>query len=153
MANFTASELVFGLFACLSIGIFVWGVRIRLRWIRSKYWPSTRGIITASSRRVNEDHRPNASSVTYGASVQYSYVAARQPFTGTRVTFGDYSASNPSHAAAILGRYPKGREVTVYYDPEDPSYSVLERNIGGNWILLTVGGLFAVILLYLLFRG
>jgi hypothetical protein len=152
MSQSVASRFLLGLFACISIGIFIWGIRTRLRWMSSKNWPSTRGVITASTLATDNSNNGTNSSVTYGASVKYSYSVAGQPLTGTKVTFGDYSTSNPAHANSVRGRYPRGREVVVYYDPEDPSYAVLERDIGGNWILLVVGGIFAAITLTILFR-
>jgi hypothetical protein len=146
--------VLFAILALVFWGLVAWGLWTRVRWLGSRNWPSTRGTITASSRTESKSNDPSThqSTVTYGASVHYDYIADRRPFTGSRVTFGDYETSNPAHAASILARYPKGREVTVWYDPDDPSYAVLEREIGGNWIVLLVGGILGGITTFLFFR-
>jgi hypothetical protein len=80
--------------------------------------------------------------------VRYEYVVGGRTYTCDRVSFGDHSSSDAARAQAIVKRYPKGRKVTAYYDPEDPSLAVLERGTSGwtyaplgmGLLLLVIGG-------------
>ncbi len=153
MADSLQDKMVLGILACFSMGTVLFAIRVRRRCNASKHWPSTRGIIVSSTRTRDPNYDSATSPVIYGAEICYEYSIEGQPFTGSRVTFGDYSASWPAHARGILIRYPVGREVLVYYDPKIPSFAVLERELGGNWILVTAGCLFAAVSLFLLLRN
>ena len=51
----------------------------------------------------------------------------------------------PSFVNERVAQYPHGSEVTVYYDPKDPTQSVLERTSSATWWLLVVAlGLWAL---------
>lgn len=76
----------------------------------------------------------------YGATIVYEYVVAATTHTSDKVTFGDFSSSDSSHARGILERYPKGSRVTVYYDPADPGTAVLEPGATGTNYILLAGG-------------
>jgi len=60
------------------------------------------------------------------ARVAYEFTVAFHPWRGRRVSFAEVIAG--PDAAAVLARYPVGASVPVYYDPADPSKSVLERD-------------------------
>jgi len=57
--------------------------------------------------------------------VRYAFAANGRSFVGERISFGDDTGG--ANTQATLARYPVGREVTVYFDPDDPGDSVLER--------------------------
>ena len=59
--------------------------------------------------------------------MRYRYVVGGRERTGDRVCFGDgLGVSWRSSAERRAGRYPVGRKVSVFYDPEEPDVSVLE---------------------------
>ena len=72
--------------------------------------------------------------MTYGAEALYSYNLDGNAYWGNRVSFGEYSSSSVSHANKILAAYTAGKTTKVFYDPADPSKSVLEP--GFNWAIL-----------------
>ncbi len=78
-------------------------------------------------------------STTYGATVQYKYLVDGQELRGNRRTFSNVRTSSVRNTQKILARYPLGGSVDVYYDPDDPSSSVLEPGVGAStYILLLV---------------
>ena len=109
-------------------------------------WPSSPGQIISSSvesRRSTGDS--GRSSTTYHAEIFYEFSVAEITFNGTRIAYGDYGSSSPSHARQIVNRYPKGTSVTVYYMPENPEECLLEPGLHAQaWMLPGLGLIFFV---------
>ena len=78
--------------------------------------------------------------------VEYEFPVAFHPWRGLRVSFAEVIAG--PDAAAVLARYRVGTSVPVYYDPADPSKSVLERDPPAFFksIYLVLAAIAAVIL-------
>lgn len=77
----------------------------------------------------------------FRSRVIYSFGADGQIYGGDRVAFGANAAS--TLAGLISGaadRYPAGSEVTVYYNPDNPAESVLERRAAGLVIIWVLAG-------------
>lgn len=95
-------------------------------------WPSTPGVIT--EMRITET-RGNDGGRETTAVVKYSYAVNGKTYQGDRVKVE--MATNPTDAQ----RYPKGTQVTVFYNPKQPGDAVLEQGGGGAWFtgLLGIG--------------
>ena len=65
-------------------------------------------------------------------------------YEGNTISFGNVSHSERSDAQNELKSYPKGKEVKVYFNPEDPDDSVLKKGV--VWPMWIVIGIGAVIL-------
>src|SRR5262249_43421100 len=81
------------------------------------------------------------------AEVSYSFTVGTNTYHSNRFSLGkDHSES--ANVVATLKRYPPGKTVTVYYNPENPNECILERqdrsNIGQAW--RGIAALFAWIL-------
>ena len=59
--------------------------------------------------------------------VEYEYSVGFHKFVGKRVSFAEVTAGPDARAA--IARYPAGTAVTVFYDPANPSESVIEREL------------------------
>ena len=72
--------------------------------------------------------------------VEYVYRVDGRDYHGTRLALGADVAASRDFAEATVARYPAGREVTVHFDPANPSFAVLEARIAFAWLtlLLTV---------------
>ena len=146
----TTSARLFGLlFVALGIAISVWGAVLLTRAKASVSWPSVEGKIIAASVKTQtatpSGGRTRATSRTYKANVSYEYSVGGTRYSSDKVSFGEYGDSDPEHARGIVGRYPAGKTVQVYYNPEKPDVAVLEP--GASWssyVPLGVGILFAL---------
>ncbi len=130
-----------GLFALIGLMILGFGIREYFKAQASTGWPSVEGVVLRSEMDV--DHSSSSSggsSTTYGADVAYEYQQGGTRRTGDRVEFGEISTGDSSDAQQVLDRYPVGREVTVYYNPEDPADSVLEPGVSGSTFFLPLFG-------------
>jgi len=103
-------------------------------------WPTGPGVITRSwfcTRTVNGD-------VVYsGPCIEYRYRANGQTFTASSIDTGEFAQRGWSSIPDI---YEEGREVQVYYDPNNPGISRLAADIAlGDWITTIIGALMAAL--------
>jgi len=116
-------------------------------------WQKTQGVVQSSELSVR--HRPDSdgsSSTQYYPRVVYNYQVKGTNYTNNALTFGKANTSKKKANLAVA-KYPAGASVQVYYDPADPTKSVLEteaRGFVGNLlmgVLLIVVGVVTIIFL------
>jgi hypothetical protein len=101
------------------------GIRNFVQTSESVNWPIAQGIIRTSSVEYHSSNKGG----TYHAHIFYNYNLNGATYSGDRVAYGDYGSSNPSHAQEIVNRYPAGKNVTIYYMPNEPEECLLEPGI------------------------
>jgi hypothetical protein len=132
------------IFALLGGGILATAIMLARRALASRTWPETTGRVTAVSvARVwlgrGSLHFPE---------VRYEYRVSDERLLGTRLGF---AARLPwlSYGAAIYAlqhQYPRGRTVTVRYNPSDSRDAVLEPGVrAGLRALIGTGVLLIVV--------
>lgn len=90
----------------------------------AKNWAFTTGKIVTSRVEVSGgDH------TTVSPHVVFQYSVYGREYSGSQIKAGDVHISSYSSRTAYdtVDKYPVGSEVTVYYDPENPEQSALER--------------------------
>jgi hypothetical protein len=85
--------------------------------------PVTGRVLTSKVVRKSGTNRYTSPAVTY------EYEAAGKAYRGETILPGWIKNSGPRSAQRIVARYPKGAQVTVYYDPADPAKACLERYV------------------------
>ena len=107
---------------------------------KSRSWPTASGTVLDSGMESHQSRDDDGDiKTTYGATIQYKYTVDGQEFVGDRRTFSNVRTSSVRNTEKILERYPRGSSVDVFYDPDDPSSSVLESGVGAaTYILLLV---------------
>jgi hypothetical protein len=129
---------VFAVIAMLTVGTLT-----KYREVREvARWPKTSGRIVKSSsesrsivthiepggRHDSSEWRSRTNTeVRNFAAIVFDYSIGGRRHTGTRVGI----RADPGNAgvAETLARYPVGKKVDVFYDPAQPSRSVLERDL------------------------
>lgn len=103
----------------------------------AKQWPSTIGIVFASSVERRPTHRRRYANY---AIVRYSYQVGERTYQNAKVSLG--SAASGLAAKRVVARYPVGAQVMVFYNPQDPSEAVLERKnsmqLAALWLTLII---------------
>jgi len=87
-------------------------------------WASTTGKVVTSRVEVSGgDH------TTVSPHIVFQYTVYGKEYSNSQIKAGDIHMSTYSsrNAYDIVDKYPAGSEVTVYYDPENPEQSALER--------------------------
>ena len=116
---------------------------------KSRSWPVASGTVIQSVMETHHDTDDDGStSTTYGVKVHYTYSVGGREYESWRRTFSEVRTNSMRRTQEILGRYPQGANVEVYYDPADPSSAVLETGVGtssyvflGLAIVLVLAGL------------
>ena len=117
----------------LGAGSIYWGGLLYRQAEASQSWPSIDGLIVSSQIKENHD-RVNV--VTYNAAVEFAY-----DVEGNRYTSKHASRGNSSEAREVVNRYPAGKPVKVFYDPQKPDFGVLEPGVNADNYLVLAGGL------------
>lgn len=134
------------------VGAVAFACAVRgLRLGRASFnWPSTHGIVI-DSHVVKSRSTKSGGGTSYYPQVKYRFEVDGNEY---EVDVWTYHALEMSKKIAeeICERYSKGREVMVYYDPENPRHAVLKPGVNtGNYficfvitILLAVVGLLII---------
>lgn len=127
--------------ASIGFVILSFGATNLARDYRSLHWPSTQGIIMSAS--MTQIRQFGSHKSYFSADVQYDYQVGGVSYTGSQVSFGGFWGRSESHARQILDRYPKGKQVAVFYAPDKPEAAVLEPQITDRtWTPLAFGVFF-----------
>lgn len=117
----------------------------------TKAWPSTSGEIRSAEveeeeRRERQDNGGYRTRYTYTPRVTYAYTIQGVEYTGHRIRADD-SGGGRDKAYDTINDFPVGSIVDVYYDPSDPSSSVLRQGADpvAVWVFGGIGGLLLVL--------
>ena len=99
----------------------------------SDSWEETTGkVLKASYKEANfgSVKSKNPRSSTYLLDFEYEYKAHGKNHRSKKPLFYDLTLSD--EITEFIDRYPEGKEVQVYYDPNDPDRAVLEKTMTGK---------------------
>lgn len=132
-------EKIVGLVVLLvAIGAVAGAGYLYLKSRSTRNWPAVSGLITKSGTR--SQYGPNDSGApTTIADVWYTYTVDGIAYHNDTISRAQYGTNDPSHAVKEARRYPAGRKVIVYYNPEDPQDSILEHKTPWGFIGIFAG--------------
>ena len=102
--------------------------------LRARSWIGVPGRIVSSKsvdRLVPRPGVDNGKEKRNFADVIYEFKIGNQKHRGTRVTIGEDLGNGD--VAETLIRYPSGKDVTVFYNPKNPTQCVIEREPPKNF--------------------
>jgi hypothetical protein len=111
----------------------------------------TRATILSST--LSGPPRTSQKDTSYTLKVRYQYAGGNSLETATTFNYLGVSYGTLREANAALQRYPEGAQVTAYYDPKDPSRSVLDRTSPRLGWPMFIMAIFMAIGVYLLQSG
>lgn len=130
-------------------GIFatIFGIRNRRKASASQNWPAAAGVIANAWVQENQDTDEDGyTSTTYTPKWEYQYKVGQETYSSSRISFGGVTGyGRRKKAQEELNRFPVNSQVRAYYDPTNPSDSVLVQGTKG-----TMGGIIAGIVLMVL---
>lgn len=125
------------IFGLAGIGMLVKYFLDKKKAGESQNWSSAMGKITESyvRRKVSTDSDGDTTT-SYYPEVRYTYQYLGTEFSGDRIAFGGKVGGGQNKAYTAISSYPVGKDVTVYYDPNNPEDAVLERRMAGATYLI-----------------
>jgi hypothetical protein len=127
------------------VALTAWGVHVAREAINSRSWPTVEGtVIVSETRHVSASQSPDRRS-SYEPEVAVEYEVDGQTLICDRITFTTISFDRAILVHELLGSYPVGKKVDVYYNPDDPARSVLDQRLRFTAFLLpAVGALLTI---------
>jgi 4-amino-4-deoxy-L-arabinose transferase-like glycosyltransferase len=113
-------------FSCVAIALILALVAWKLPQfgIRTTFgWERVDGTITQSEIKEMRV----AEGVRYKAGIHYVYRVQEREYTNNQVELVDLYASDQSFAQKLIGEFPKGKTITVLYNPESPNQSLIRH--------------------------
>ncbi len=126
------------------VGLLIWSHSRYSRMKEAQGWPTAEAEIVSSEieshrRRSRSSSRSRTREVTmYTPVVEYEYNVNGEIYTSSRVSFFDGSSTARFDARGVVDKYPQGKVVSAYYDPDNPQNSVLETEETGNIFYLSL---------------
>ena len=112
------------------IGISIWGWLILQKSRRREQWPQVAGKIEASNTTSQlNDLLPE---------IIFSYQVNGKDYH-KQFEFPEGTHPLPEFTKAYNEKYPVGKTVDVFYNPENPESATLEPNTQGDWMILAMG--------------
>ena len=101
--------------------------------ISAQSWQSTDcTILTSKIERHEGDDGP-----TYSPEITFKWAVDGEEYSGGQYWVSSFS-SGQSWAQGVVTEYPVGKQTTCFYDPEDHSSAVLNRDIGWFTFLIPI---------------
>ena len=130
------SALVALVLGCL---IIFWGYTMYGAGEESSEWPYVQGKIVKSKIegwQVNFDFYKNA-------AIEYEYTIGEAKFKSARISYGNLIAASEAKRR-VLAKYPDGKDVRVYYNPQNMSQAVLEPGVPITVFIIPIIGIIVV---------
>lgn len=126
-SNYVCLDVVGVLFVLIGLGLIGKAVKDWRRYRKSENWIPIAALITTSY--VDESVGSGEDPATYTPIIRYAYEFMGKNYEGSRVSFGseEKSYEKRKKAEKVVARHPAGSQPTIYYNPDDPAQSVLER--------------------------
>lgn len=115
--NLMIVALGMGIMGTLAI---VFGAFLVLSGMETQSWPTTDGVVLHTEIVVNHGGK----STTYAPLVLYQYSVDGAIYSCDNM-IGTTTSSSYEWATGCLASYPEGSQVTVHYNPNNPSDAVL----------------------------
>jgi hypothetical protein len=140
----------FGQMIVIGFGTFIlyFGCLTLVQGYNSQHWPQAEGVIRSATIIIFGGRNRG-----YAPKVLYDYQVGGISYSGSRVLFASYRPLNrywnQADAQSIVDRYPQGKQVKVFYAPNNPHNSVLEPGISNSVLNFCGIGVLFIIFGYL----
>lgn len=131
----------------------LWLIKVGLVEIKAarstKKWPTVYGILkelTISGGLPDEArNEANKGYTIYKPRITYTYQVGANNYISHRLTYSEIATSNIKSIKKLMARLKIGEQVKVYYNPNDPTVSVvIPGTVMATYILIFSGIVFAV---------
>ncbi len=114
------------LFFVAAVGVETYLINMFIKAWNAVNWPTTKGIIVKS-----ELEKHLSIKTSYEAFIEYTYQIGEKQYKSKDVRARGSNAKYRSELTPLVEKFPAGKEVTVYYNPVNPSDALLEVGVDG----------------------
>jgi hypothetical protein len=148
--------LLLSLFLVLGCILIVAGSKNLWYSFKSPDWPRApaRVVQSETASSVTKDSNLRTSSKTYSATIVFDYEVNKQRYTTENIYFGQTLGSDDASEAELRKlQYPAGAEMTVSYNPDDPSIAAALPGFHADVLWLPGAGLAFIVpsIMFILF--
>lgn len=97
---------------------------------RAGYWPEVPGVIRSAQVVQRQIRGDDGLETIFEPDLKYEYRVNGQLLVGSQYELRPANDHKRENADAIVAAHPPGRQVAVYYDPDDPGTAVLNNQFG-----------------------
>lgn len=112
------------------VGAARYGSEIYRAYVSSTDWRATQATVVKVS--VAQDCGGGRYGSSHSLNVLYTYEVANQRYSSDRLWFGNGLCSGKAEVESRMNSFPIGARMFVYYNPRQPSQSVLYRGTVEN---------------------
>lgn len=113
----------------LTLMLAGWAINESTQGFSSDKWPTLQG--TVQSATIKKVMTKNGTTRDE-AEIRYQYSVDGKTYTSNRIQFGGEIFRNPSE---LLGQYKRGKQISIHYNPTNPSISCLETGVNSVVII------------------
>ena len=140
------------LFMIAGGAVCLWGLWEAVQAQRSASWPAVEGTVVSSKVAAGTSGTGSSRSTTYKAEVKYHYQVDGAAYENDVLRIGQVAMGWKSGAKENVRQHPRGPD-TIYYDPSQPSNSVLETGLYWEVGLKPAVGCLFFVVGVVMFRG
>ncbi|MGM0601400.1 MAG: DUF3592 domain-containing protein [Candidatus Rifleibacteriota bacterium] len=129
------------------LSVFVYTIKLGVETSRQSSWPKAKGaLVSAEFKDVDlnsysngdKKQRDQKSKMVWVPEFVYIYEVNGKRFTANRISTFDPTCHNQAEVRDLQRLVSRDQEVTVYYNPHNPSFSVLNPypSLINTWIFL-----------------
>jgi hypothetical protein len=116
--------------------LLYFGIKGLLIAIESVNWPHTNAIVISSSIKSYSSSSARGRT-QHQAEIHYEFFVQKSRYGG----YHQIESPNAEEPVSWVNRYPKGKQITVYYMPDNPAESLLEPGLKLKTLIMPAGGL------------
>ncbi len=142
------------IFLFMGLGLFALAmgtVRAKEAWM-AKSWPTAQGRIIQSRVSEARTSTGNIRIARLCLELDYLYLVGETAYEGHRLNAGWRCFASDERIRQLLEKYPSGKAVRVYYNPDNPKQSMLEPGLDWSIYFLWGVGFVTVSLMWPLIR-
>ena len=135
LVGFGALFLLVG--SALLYPAYNWQQRVK----RSFFWPTVQGrVLKSGIDKIRRRADSTSGGISYHPNVEYEYTVDDVLYTHDHIEVGGTPGyASRSTAEKHAANYPIGRDVPVYFDPENASTACLERRSSQSKMMIVIG--------------
>ncbi len=116
-------------------------MKLFVRTLSVESWPTTEGVVKRSEQKSRFSGR-----LDYAARVEYQFAVDGKVYSSTQIRTRGTSTRHEFDSADVVKRYPVGRKVSVYFNPDAPQEAYLEAGADFiNYVLIISPAVFALL--------